>query len=123
MDNQAIIDKIQSMGSSELDELPLGVITLDRAGKILRYNKKEAELARLDQGGQLGKDFFKDVAPCTANPEFEGRFRDLVAKPDGGTVTFDYTFKFSWGPQRVHIIFIGKPGREEVDVLVTRLGA
>ncbi|HEY5340323.1 MAG TPA: PAS domain-containing protein [Candidatus Aquilonibacter sp.] len=58
MDDQAIIDKIQSMGVSELDELPVGVITLDRAGKILRYNKKEAELARLDQSGQLGKDFF-----------------------------------------------------------------
>lgn len=123
MEDQAIVDRIESMGLAELDELPVGVITLALDGTIRRYNKKEAELARLDQGSQIGKDFFKEVAPCTANPEFQGRFQALAANTSGGTEKFDYTFRFSWGNQRVHIIFVRKPQRDDVDVLVTRLSA
>jgi photoactive yellow protein len=123
MEDQAILDRIEAMGASELDDLPVGVITLALDGTIRRYNKMEAELARLDQRSQIGKHFFKDVAPCTANPEFQGRFEKLAANEGGGTEKFDYTFRFSWGAQRVHIIFIRKPRRDDVDVLVTRLGA
>ena len=83
----------------------------------------EADLARLDQKTQLGKSFFKEVAPCTANAEFEGRFNELAKKPEGGVTKFDYTFRFSWGHQRVHITFIRKPQRDDIDVLVTRLSA
>ncbi len=116
-----IEERIEAMGEAELDQLPVGVITLDLDGKIRRYNKMEAEMARLDQRSQLGKDFFKEVAPCTANPDFQGRFTELTQK-NFGVVNFDYVFKFSWGPQRVHITFIRKAGRNEIDVLVTRLG-
>ncbi|HET9030311.1 MAG TPA: PAS domain-containing protein [Candidatus Aquilonibacter sp.] len=123
MQDQAILDRIEAMGESELDALPVGVITLGLDATVKRYNKMEAELARLDQKSQIGKHFFKEVAPCTANPEFQGRFEELAATPAGGVKTFDYTFKFSWGAQRVHITFIRKPNRDDVDVLVTRLGA
>lgn len=116
-------DHIESMSEEEIDALPVGVITLDLQGKISRYNRMEAQLARLDQHAQLGKDFFVDVAPCTANPEFQGRFKTLAAKEGGGNEKFDYTFRFSWGHQRVHIMFFKKPGAQTVDVLVTRLGA
>ena len=98
------------------------MITLDLQGKIRRYNRLEAELARLDQKSQLGKDFFIDVAPCTANPDFQGRFTELVAKPSG-VINFDCIFRFSWGHQRVHITFVRKAGRDDVDVLVTRVSA
>jgi photoactive yellow protein len=122
-DNQEIVARIEAMGAAELDGLPVGVITLDLSGKITRYNKMEADLARLDQGSQIGKDFFKEVAPCTANPEFQGRFEQLTRKNEGGAERFDYTFKFSWGAQRVNIMFVRKPKRELIDVLVTRLSA
>ncbi len=121
MQDQAIVDRIEAMGPAELDELPMGVITLDLEAKIVRYNKKEAELARLDQRSQIGKDFFKEVAPCTASPDFQGRFQTLAQNAKGGVENFDYTFRFSWGNQRVHITFIRKPGRDDIDVLVTRL--
>ncbi len=122
MENQAYIDQVEAMSESEIDALPVGVITLDLAGKVKRYNKMEAELARLDQKTQLGKDFFVDVAPCTANPEFQGRFTALAAKA-AGVENFDYIFRFSWGHQRVHITFVKKAARDEVDVLVSRVGA
>ena len=123
MEDQAIIDRIEAMGASELDGLPVGVITLDSKGFIKRYNKMEAELARLDQKSQIGKDFFIEVAPCTANAEFQGRFLELASGAGAAVVTFDYTFRFSWGHQRVHITFVRKPGRDEIDVLVARKSA
>ena len=120
MQDQAILERIEAMGEKELDELPLGVITLDLNGRIKRYNKVEAEMARLDQKSQIGKDFFLEVAPCTANPEFQGRFTELTKK-NFGITNFDYTFRFTWGAQRVHITFVRKAGSDVIDVLVTRL--
>jgi len=122
MDDKELLERIEALGADEIDALPVGVITLDLQGKIRRYNRLEAELARLDQKSQLGKDFFVDVAPCTANPDFQGRFTELVAKPSG-VINFDYTFRFSWGHQRVHITFVRKAGRDDVDVLVSRVSA
>jgi len=122
MDDKELLERIEALGADEIDALPVGVITLDLQGKIRRYNRLEAELARLDQKSQLGKDFFIDVAPCTANPDFQGRFTELVAKPSG-VINFDYIFRFSWGHQRVHITFVRKAGRDDVDVLVTRVSA
>lgn len=122
MQDQVVLDRIEAMGEKELDQLPVGVITLDLSGKIRRYNKMEAEMARLDQRSQIGKDFFLEVAPCTANPDFQGRFQELTTK-NSGVTTFDYTFKFSWGPQRVHITFVRKAASDAIDVLVTRLSA
>ncbi len=122
MDDKELLERIEALGADEIDALPVGVITLDLQGKIRRYNRLEAELARLDQKSQLGRDFFLDVAPCTANPDFQGRFTELVAKPSG-VVNFDYIFRFSWGSQRVHITFVRKAGRDDVDVLVTRVSA
>ncbi len=121
MDVGAFTDRVQQMTERELDELPFGVITLGLDGTIKRYNKTEAELARLEQQYQLGKNFFTDVAPCTANPDFEGRFKELAAKEKGGIVNFDYTFRFAWGNQRVHITFVRKAGSSDIDVLVTRM--
>jgi photoactive yellow protein len=88
----------------ELDQLPFGVICLDAAGKIVRYNLAEARLARLDRATVLGKTFFGQVAPCTARPEFQGRFLQFV-KP-GNTAPTDrwpYVFDFKFGAQQVDV--------------------
>ena len=67
---------------AELDALPFGVIALDRDGFVLRYNLYESRLARLDRNQVVGRNFFDEIAPCTRNEAFQGRFRALVA--DGG---------------------------------------
>ena len=88
----------------ELDQLPFGIICLDAAGKIVRYNLAEARLARLDRATVLGKTFFGQVAPCTARPEFQGRFLQFV-KP-GNTAPTDrwsYVFDFKFGAQQVDV--------------------
>ncbi len=107
-DSSAPIDEIFDLfgldryGDAELDDLGFGVICLDPRGKILRYNLAEARLARLDRSKVLGRDFFRSIAPCTATPEFEGRFRTFVTGIEP-RIAFPYVFDFKFGAQDVDI--------------------
>lgn len=98
----SIFQTIDSMSEKELDALPQGVIQLDARGHVLKYNAYEAHLANLTQEKVIGKNFFKDVAPCTDVKEFYGRFREGVA---AGKLhcKFRYHFSFKHNPLDVTI--------------------
>lgn len=105
----------------ELDRLDYGVIKLDEAGVILRYNLAEARLARLDRANVLGKRFYGQIAPCTATPEFQGRVETFLRDPRGAPAgRFDYLFDFRFGAQQVEVEMVraAQPGR--VYLLVNR---
>lgn len=101
-----------------LDELPYGVITLDRRGLVLRYNQAEAAFARRAQGRTVGMNFFADVAPCTNVQAFKGRFDDFAAHHDSGVDRFDFSFAFRWGRHDVSITLLRKAEHDEINVLV-----
>ena len=110
-----------SLSDSELDELPFGVICLDAAGTILRYNLSEARLARLDRALVLGKNFFHQVAPCTARPEFQGRLEAFMQRATGPAVErFPFVFDFSFGAQVVTIELVKPPEPDRLYLLVNR---
>ena len=115
-----IDDRIFAMDRKELDAYPDGVITLDRKGTIVRYNRAEALLARRNQDDTIGLNFFSDVAPCTAVQDFQGRFDAFAAHKDTRIERFDFVFKFAWGYQDVGITLIRKTGFEEINVLIAR---
>lgn len=95
---------LDTKSDAELDLLPFGVICVDEAGTVLKYNLAEARLARLDRNQVLGKSFFRVVAPCTATPDFEGRFRSFVkAEPQARPLRFQYLFDFKFGAQEVDV--------------------
>ena len=99
---RAEIERIQGFGENELDRLPFGAIRLDREGKILSYNRTEAELAGRQKESVLGKSFFTEVAPCTNVREFAGRFREGVAKGSLHMV-FPYVFDDQMEPRNVWV--------------------
>ncbi len=74
-----IFQTIDSIGEKELDSLPYGVIQIDAQGTVLRYNAYEEGLSGLTRQKVVGKNFFKQIAPCTDMQEFYGRFREGVA--------------------------------------------
>ena len=113
-------DEIFSMDRAELDAYPDGVITLDRSGNIVRYNKTEAEMARRNQADTVGLNFFSDVAPCTAVQEFKGRFDAFAAGTGSGVERFDFVFRFAWGKQDVGITMIRKDWSSDIALLVAR---
>ncbi len=85
-----------------LELLPYGVIVLDARGAVLFYNKREEEISGLARRQVLGRDFFREVAPCAQVRDFQGRFRELM-EAGRGRVDFDFTFPFVLGPRRVRI--------------------
>ncbi|GAC1423251.1 MAG: hypothetical protein NVS3B16_26640 [Vulcanimicrobiaceae bacterium] len=120
MQTQRTEEQIFDMDRADLDSYPDGVITLDRAGTIKRYNKTEATLARRDANTTLGLNFFTDVAPCTAVQDFKGRFDTFAQSKDAGVERFDFTFRFAWGRQDVGITMIRRAGSDEINVIVGR---
>ena len=109
------------MNGEELDVLPFGVIGLDRAGMVRKYNLAEARFARLDRNQVLGKSFFEKVAPCTATPEFQGRVVDFVREGNRApTLKFPYVFDFRFGAQEVEVELVRGRGEGEVFICVNR---
>ena len=56
--------------------LPFGAIQLDREGTILQFNEYEANLSNRRAPETVGRNFFREVAPCTNVREFHGVFSD-----------------------------------------------
>jgi photoactive yellow protein len=90
------------MSEQQLDTLPQGVIQLDAQGTILQYNAYEERIAGLAKKKVIGRNFFKEVAPCTDVKEFYGRFRRGVV---AGKLhcKFRYHFSFKENPLDVTV--------------------
>lgn len=107
----------------ELDALPFGAIVVDFSGRIVAYNQYEARLARKDRDAVLGKNFFRDVAPCTAVQSFEGRMQTFIRSKTAFTERFNYFFPFIHGPVEVTITFLKLRGKGQILIAVERVDA
>lgn len=115
-----MIQLLDTLTRSELDELPVGVIQLDRNGTVLQYNETESSLARFSRADVVGRSFFREIAPCTAVRDFQGRFEEGVESGDLDT-TFGYQFRFADDRVKdVTITMSYRPHTEVVWVVVER---
>lgn len=119
---EGLLKQIDKLSPDELDTLPYGLIQLDRTGKILKFNRTEASLARINQARQLGRNFFEDVAPCTKVKHFHGRFLEAVERRELYE-TFGFVFNFAHGPRTVAITLFYSQPTESVWVLVSQVAA
>lgn len=95
-------NEIAKKTPAEINELTFGAIQLDTTGKILSYNSAEAAITGRDPSDVIGKNFFKEVAPCTKTPGFEGLFREGVQKGHLN-VLFVYEFNYEMMPTQVRV--------------------
>lgn len=98
-----VLERADSLDEAELNDLPVGMIQLDRDGTVLKYNQAESDLAGVERTSAIGKNFFDEVAPCTKVQEFYGQFREGVERRSLHT-TFDYEFRFQDGRRKDVII-------------------
>ena len=98
----ALLASADEMTPTELDTLPYGMIQLDAAGRILKYNAVESRLASLPQSHAVGKQFFTEIAPCTKVQEFYGRFKEGVIRESLDT-SFQFHFAFKQHPRDVTV--------------------
>ncbi len=95
-------NRLASMTPQEIDELPFGVIQIDRQGQILLYNATEGVITGRDPQAMIGRDFFNEVAPCGRTEAFYGRFREGVERGELNEI-FDYTFDYRMAPTKVRV--------------------
>jgi photoactive yellow protein len=104
----------------QLDSMPFGAIVVDLAGDIVAYNQYEARLARQDREAVIGKNFFRDIAPCTAVQAFEGRMDVFARTKARVSERFQYFFPFAHGPVDVTITFLKLRGKDRILIAVER---
>lgn len=109
--------ELSKMTHEQLDALPYGAIRLSPRGTIINYNATEGRLANRSPQRVLGKNFFRDVAPCTDVREFRGRFAELIEA--GRSVFHEFDFDFTFDPPlRVRVTLLRDRGDDSVWVLV-----
>lgn len=104
--DNAILNKLGNLTRAEADNAAFGIIKLEADGKILLYNKFESNLAGVPIEKAEGKNFFTDIAVCTNNRIFFGRFKEGIAQGNLDLV-FNYVFTYKMKPTNViiHLYF------------------
>jgi len=98
----SVAGKLGSLSREEADKANYGIVQVDDAGKILMYNHYESQLAGVASSAAEGKNFFTEIAPCTNNRLFFGKFKKGVEAGSLDT-EFNYTFTYKMKPTNVKI--------------------
>lgn len=93
---------LSKLTAKEVDQLAFGAVQLDAKGTILQYNAAEASITGRDAKAVIGRNFFRDVAPCTGTPAFKGVFDAGVREGNLNTM-FEYVFDYNMSPTKVKI--------------------
>lgn len=101
-DISTLYKHVHTLSLSELDALPYGAIQLNKEGTIVSFNRYESAMAGVPQEHAIGKNFFRDIAPCTDVKAFHGKFKEGIAR---GSLheKFRYHFAFKQNPRNVLI--------------------
>lgn len=106
-DSPDLLATLEASTPDAIDELPFGVVGLDAAGRIDRYNRHESTLSGMTPERVIGKHFFTAVAPCMNSPMLAGQLRSAEQQGTALDDTLDYVLAFRSGPlpARVRLLF------------------
>ena len=101
-DDEDVGEELRHASSEALNDAPFGIIKIDDDGVVQFYNRYESNLSGVDPEDALGTNFFTELAPCSNNPLFLGRFTDGVEE---GALDehFTYTFTYKMRPTLVDV--------------------
>nr|WP_238314372.1 histidine kinase dimerization/phosphoacceptor domain -containing protein [Methylobacterium crusticola] len=94
--------QLDALAPDAIDRLPVGVIQVDGAGTVHVYNRAESAFSGRAPERVIGRNFFRDVAPCTRLPHFYGRFREGVRR-GRLDATFSFVYGFDPRPMKVRV--------------------
>ncbi|SMF00422.1 PAS domain-containing protein [Pseudobacteriovorax antillogorgiicola] len=114
-----VMSSLPQMDQATADGLDFGLVEVDDQGVIKIYNQYECQLAGIQPGTTIGKNFFTDVAPCTNNKLFLGRFKNGV-QANSLEVAFNYTFTYKMRPTAVAIAMYREPASNRNFVFVKK---
>ena len=93
---------LAKLSPQEIDGLAFGAVQLDAKGTVLQYNEAESSITGRAKKDVIGKNFFRDVAPCTNGAKFKGVFDAGVRNGELNTM-FEYVFDYNMAPTKVKI--------------------
>jgi len=112
------IQDLSQLRPEILDALPFGAIHLAGDGLITAYSRGESALSGLSMEAVVGKNFFRDVAPCAAVREFGGQFEALRAKGENGRAKLRFVFKYARGAKLVDVVMVYRAATDTATLLV-----
>jgi photoactive yellow protein len=115
-------EEVLSMTAAQADRLPWGIIRLRGDGEVVLYNVAESKLSGRPIELVVGKNFFREVAPCTRVREFEGRQAARRAAGESGVDEFEFVFQFPGDAMVVSIRMIYSAATDTTALQVRREG-
>jgi photoactive yellow protein len=119
-DDTALHAHLDRSTDEDIDALDFGVIGIDTAGLVQRYNRFESQAAGLTPQRVLGQLMFIAVAPCMNNFMVAQRFEDALANGSTLDATLDYVLTLRMRPVKVKLRLLAAPGAAFRYVLVRR---
>lgn len=105
----ALIERLDDLSHADLDALPIIIVQVDGAGRVIFHNAGENPLWGSGFGAVVGRDFFRDIAPAANLPAFRGRFLEGVRR---GSLDERFGFTFGLEPQPVRVEVRMRQARE-----------
>jgi len=105
-DDPGLLDALEAVTLTEIEDLGFGLIVMDRAGTVTAYNERESRLSGLAPAAVTGRNFFTEVGPCTNNHLVAQRYADS----DELDESLDYVFSFRMVPIPVRLRLLARKG-------------
>jgi len=101
-DADGLGERLRHYDEAALNEASFGIVRLADDGTVAFYNRYESNLSGVPPSDAIGQDFFTQLAPCSNNQLFRGRFKEGV---ESGTLDerFSYTFTYKMRPTLVDV--------------------
>jgi photoactive yellow protein len=101
-DDDNLGTKLPDADADTLNSVDFGVIRVDDDGTVEFFNRYESELSGVDPDDAVGKNFFNELAPCSNNRLFRGRFKNGVRSGEMDE-RFTYTYTYKMRPTLVEV--------------------
>lgn len=111
--------RLPKMSRGEIDGIGFGVIKVDDQGVIELFGQGETDFSGVKAEAAEGRNFFTQIAPCTNNRLFYGRFRKGVEANELDLV-MPYTYTYKMRPTNV-IIHLWRDAETGTNWILTRV--
>jgi photoactive yellow protein len=112
------VEDLSRMRPELLDALPFGAIQLAADGTVTGYNRAESVLSGLSPASVIGKNFFRQIAPCAAVRDFQGKLEALRATGENGSAKLLFVFKYARGAKLVDVAMVYQAATDSATLLV-----
>lgn len=120
IDDDDLATRLETMPDDVRDGLPFGTVKLAADGTVVVFGRQEAAQSGLAVAKAVGRNWFRDVAPCMDTPTIRTQ---LGGPPDKGPVdiAFDHTGDFRDPRARLHVRMMQTDDLAHVWIAIARV--